>query len=156
MVGAGTPVTKRSGARYPAETIGIYLAIQRARGLAGKSRRRSRRFAEPAFHGNSLTIPPSHRRRWRPGFISKVLDGWACEDGFVLDFSRPGKSTDNAFVESFTARPRHASSAGDPRIIGPQIVTDFEHNPSCQVREICCASLSRAVFSHCASIRCEP
>ena len=34
-------------------------------------------------------------------FISKALDRWAYENGVVLDFSRPGKPTDNAFIESF-------------------------------------------------------
>jgi len=34
-------------------------------------------------------------------FISKVLDKWAYENEVVLDFSRPGKPTDNAFIESF-------------------------------------------------------
>lgn len=34
-------------------------------------------------------------------FISKALDKWAYENGVVLDFSRPGKPTDNAFIESF-------------------------------------------------------
>ncbi len=34
-------------------------------------------------------------------FISKVLDKWAYENQVVLDFSRPGKSTDNPFIESF-------------------------------------------------------
>jgi putative transposase len=34
-------------------------------------------------------------------FISKALDKWACENKVVLDFSRPGKPTDNAFIESF-------------------------------------------------------
>lgn len=34
-------------------------------------------------------------------FISKALDKWAYENGVTLDFSRPGKSTDNAFIESF-------------------------------------------------------
>ena len=36
-----------------------------------------------------------------PEFISKILDKWAYESGVTLDFSRPGKPTDNAFVESF-------------------------------------------------------
>jgi putative transposase len=36
-----------------------------------------------------------------PEFISKVLDQWAYENSVTLDFSRPGKPTDNAFVESF-------------------------------------------------------
>jgi putative transposase len=34
-------------------------------------------------------------------FISKALDRWAYENSVVLDFSRPGKPTDNAFIESF-------------------------------------------------------
>lgn len=34
-------------------------------------------------------------------FISKALDKWAYENNVVLDFSRPGKPTDNAFIESF-------------------------------------------------------
>ena len=36
-----------------------------------------------------------------PEFISKALDLWALLNGVTLDFSRPGKSTDNAFIESF-------------------------------------------------------
>jgi putative transposase len=34
-------------------------------------------------------------------FISKALDLWACENNVALEFSRPGKPTDNAFIESF-------------------------------------------------------
>ena len=34
-------------------------------------------------------------------FISKALDRWAYENGVTLDFSRPGKPTDNALIESF-------------------------------------------------------
>jgi putative transposase len=36
-----------------------------------------------------------------PEFVSLVLDKWAYESGVTLDFSRPGKPTDNPFVESF-------------------------------------------------------
>ena len=39
-------------------------------------------------------------------FISKVMDKWAYERGVELDFSRPGKPTDNATVESFNGRLR--------------------------------------------------
>jgi len=38
--------------------------------------------------------------------ISKDLDLWAWTHGVVLDFSRPGKPTDNAFAESFNGRVR--------------------------------------------------
>jgi putative transposase len=41
-----------------------------------------------------------------PEFVSKVLDRWAYERGVTLDFSRPGKPTDNGFVESFNGRLR--------------------------------------------------
>jgi putative transposase len=34
-------------------------------------------------------------------FIIKVMDKWAYERGIELDFSRSGKPTDNAMVESF-------------------------------------------------------
>jgi putative transposase len=34
-------------------------------------------------------------------FISKALDFWAHENNVTLDFSRPGKQADNAFIESF-------------------------------------------------------
>ena len=39
-------------------------------------------------------------------FISKVLDRWAYDHGVVMDFSRPGKPTDNALVESFNGTLR--------------------------------------------------
>ena len=39
-------------------------------------------------------------------FISRDLDLWACVNGVTLDFSRPGKPTDNAFIEAFNGRFR--------------------------------------------------
>ena len=39
-------------------------------------------------------------------FISRDLDLWAYSHGVVLDFSRPGKPTDNAFIESFNGKFR--------------------------------------------------
>jgi putative transposase len=41
-----------------------------------------------------------------PEFISKALHRWAYQNGVTLDFSRPGKPTDNASVESFNGRLR--------------------------------------------------
>ncbi len=41
-----------------------------------------------------------------PEFTSRALDRWAYDNTVELDFSRPGKPTDNAFVESFNARLR--------------------------------------------------
>ena len=39
-------------------------------------------------------------------FISKALDLWSYENQVVLDFSRPGKPTDNPFIESFNGSLR--------------------------------------------------
>lgn len=36
-----------------------------------------------------------------PESVSKALDRWAYENQVTLDYSRPGKPTDNAFAESF-------------------------------------------------------
>jgi putative transposase len=41
-----------------------------------------------------------------PEFTSKALDKWACEHHVELDFSRPGKPTDNGYIESFNGRFR--------------------------------------------------
>ena len=39
-------------------------------------------------------------------FVSRDMDLWAYQRGVTLDFSRPGKPTDNAFVEAFNGRFR--------------------------------------------------
>lgn len=39
-------------------------------------------------------------------FMSRDLDVWAYAKGVTLDFSRPGKPTDNAFAEAFNSRVR--------------------------------------------------
>ena len=39
-------------------------------------------------------------------FVSRDLDLWAYSRGVTLDFSRPGKPTDNAFIEAFNGRFR--------------------------------------------------
>jgi putative transposase len=46
--------------------------------------------------GCPTTVQPDND----PEFISKELDLWAFMRGVTLDFSRPGKPTDNAFIES--------------------------------------------------------
>ena len=45
--------------------------------------------------------PKSIRVDQGPEFASKALDLWAYLNGVTLDFSRPEKPTDNAFIESF-------------------------------------------------------
>ena len=39
-------------------------------------------------------------------FISKAMDRWAYVQGVELDFSRPGRPTDNAKIDSFNGRLR--------------------------------------------------
>jgi putative transposase len=39
-------------------------------------------------------------------FTSQAMDLWAYHAGVQIDFSRPGKPTDNAHVESFNGTPR--------------------------------------------------
>lgn len=39
-------------------------------------------------------------------FVSRDLDLWAYSNDVTLDFSRPGKPTDNAFIEAFNGRFR--------------------------------------------------
>lgn len=41
-----------------------------------------------------------------PEFISRDMDLWAYHQGVILDFSRPGKPTDNAFIEAFNGKFR--------------------------------------------------
>jgi putative transposase len=52
--------------------------------------------------GSPQLIPVAHG----PEFASKVLDRWAYENDVTLDFSRPGKPTDNTFTESPDGRLR--------------------------------------------------
>ena len=51
-------------------------------------------------------LPEKIRLDNGPEFTSKQLDQWAYLNGVELDFSRPGKPTDNAFIESFNGRFR--------------------------------------------------
>jgi putative transposase len=39
-------------------------------------------------------------------YISRDMDLWAYQRGVILDFSRPGKPTDNAFIEAFNSKLR--------------------------------------------------
>ncbi len=39
-----------------------------------------------------------------PEFVSLSLDKWAYNNDVMLDFSRPGKSIDNPFIEFFNGR----------------------------------------------------
>ncbi len=51
-------------------------------------------------------LPPTIKVDNGSELISNVMDKWAYEHGIELDFSRPGKPTDNAKIESFNGRLR--------------------------------------------------
>ena len=51
--------------------------------------------------GERSGLPVSIRVDQGTEFVSRDLDLWAYQRGVTLDFSRPGKPTDNAFIEAF-------------------------------------------------------
>jgi transposase InsO family protein len=53
-----------------------------------------------------IGLPKTIRLDNGPEFVSKELDLWAFMRGVTLDFSRPGKPTDNSFIESFNGKFR--------------------------------------------------
>ena len=52
------------------------------------------------------SLPKSIRVDKGTEFTSKAMDRWAYEHGVTLDFNRPGKPMDNAFIESFNGSVR--------------------------------------------------
>jgi len=55
-----------------------------------------------ALHGVPASITVDHGTE----FTSQALDEWAYRRGVKLDFTRPGKPTDNGHIESFNGRLR--------------------------------------------------
>jgi transposase InsO family protein len=68
-----------------------------------------------------LTVPERIQVDNGSEFISKFLDKWAYDNKVTLDFSRPGKPTDNAFIESFNGSFRdeclNAHRSGGPVVL---------------------------------------
>ncbi len=56
--------------------------------------------------GEERSLPKIIRVDNGPEFISKRLDQWAYLNNVQLDFSRPGKPTDNGLIEAFNGRLR--------------------------------------------------
>jgi hypothetical protein len=56
--------------------------------------------------GCNFGLPHTIRIDQGSQFTSKELDLWVYANGVTLDFSRPGKPTNNAYVESFNASVR--------------------------------------------------
>ncbi len=67
--------------------------------------RQARREADNRVTG-LYGVPQTIRVDNGPEFVSRALDLWAYQHGVVLDFSRPGKPTDNSFVEAFNGKVR--------------------------------------------------
>jgi transposase InsO family protein len=55
-----------------------------------------------ARHGKPKTITVDHGTE----FTSRALDDWAYRRGVTLDFIRPGKPTENGFIEAFNGKLR--------------------------------------------------
>ena len=56
--------------------------------------------------GREVGLPTTIRVDQGTEFVSRDLDLWAYQRGVMLDFSRPGKPTDNAYIEAFNGRFR--------------------------------------------------
>lgn len=56
--------------------------------------------------GRQVGYPKAIRVDQGSEFVSRDLDLWAYQRDVTLDFSRPGKPTDNAFIESFNGKFR--------------------------------------------------
>src|SRR3569833_1382037 len=56
--------------------------------------------------GRQVGFPAAIRVDQGSEFVSRDLDLWAYQRNVTLDFSRPGKPTDNAFIESFNGKFR--------------------------------------------------
>ena len=83
-----------------ARAAGVPRAEQGKGERAGGVRGGLRRVAAPRG------LPTSIRVDNGTEFTSKRLDQWAYLNGVELDFIRPGKPTENAFIESFNGRLR--------------------------------------------------
>ena len=67
-------------------------------------------------------------------FQSRALEDWAYRRGVQLDFIRPGKPVENAFIESFNGRLRDEclnvhqfASLGDAQVIIEAWQVDYNH-----------------------------
>lgn len=56
--------------------------------------------------GEARGLPKTITMDNGPEFAGRLLDEWAYRNGVKLNFIRPGKPVDNAFVESFNGRLR--------------------------------------------------
>ena len=79
------------------EEVKVYGRADRVRVASGRGR---------CFRRSRGTLPKKIRVDNGTEFTSKRLDQWAYLSGVRLDFSRPGKPTDNGLIEAFNGRLR--------------------------------------------------
>lgn len=58
------------------------------------------------YYGLVLVVTSLFHRYYGSEFVSNEMDYWAHQNGVELCFTRPGKPTDNAYIESFNGRLR--------------------------------------------------
>lgn len=87
--------------RRAVEPRGIAANLRRCGGKCWRARRQECEVAGVRHH-----MPATIRVDQGTEFVSRDLDLWAYQRGVTLDFSRPGKPTDNAFIEAFNGRFR--------------------------------------------------
>ena len=103
-------VRKRVG--YLPESVPLYrdmtaLAYLMYMGeIRGISNRRDKAMEVLERVGRQVGFPKAIRVDQGSEFVSRDLDLWAYQRDVTLDFSRPGKPTDNAFIESFNGKFR--------------------------------------------------
>src|SRR5215472_17036369 len=83
------------GYRCMGLSIGAAFLFPRRRFRRGAGKRRAR-----------SGLPTTIRVALGTEFVSRDLDRWAYQRGVTLDFSRPAKPTENAFIESFNGKFR--------------------------------------------------
>jgi Integrase core domain len=87
-------------------------------------------------HGKPKTIKVDNG----PEFISKDLDLWAYCNGVKLDFSRPGKPTDNALLKVLIADLKIIGFIGHQRCLSPPlqpIVRRIVASPVYDMKRVC-------------------
>jgi Integrase core domain len=88
----------------------------------------------PEVDGHRPHRADGTRRRASTEFTSRAFDHWAYTNGVQLDFSRPGKPTDNATIESFNASVRreclsqhYFSTLAEARVVLAAYRDDFNN-----------------------------
>ncbi len=71
-------------------------------------------------------------------FVSRDMDLWVYQRGVILDFSRPGKPRDNAFIEAFNGRLRAECPNAHWFLTLADAAEKLEAWPLCRMRAFAC------------------